>query len=503
MIPTPDIILNASISWWGVGTTLHALTVILVFIDRLRLRREPSSALLWVMVVWTFPVLGALLYLGFGVDRIDNQGFIKERMDRQLLAERQSREEETLPLAYWKAVHDSVDAEPESPVAREIHRSMNAILPDHPLLGGNQIEILVNGDEAFPRMAEAIRNARHHIHLQTFIFGNDAVGRQFLELLAAKAREGVQVRLLYDRFGSTPAILSALFRRYRNVPNMQINGWTQANPLRRQLQINLRNHRKITVIDGKTAFCGGMNLQEKHTTTPKHASIRDYAFLMKGPVVQELQYSFMRDWYFMTRENPEKLLNEEFFPKISARGDAKIRLLNSGPPAAERTIIADSLFSALVSARRQILLVTPYFVPGRDIVNAMRAAAMRGIDVRLVLPRDNNHVYAGWAARALYEDLLNAGVRVFERRPPFMHAKAALVDDTLAIIGTANLDVRSLYLNYETSLAVFDPDFANRLKQVVLEDIAASEEVNLQVWRQRPHSRQTLENLAFFMTPVL
>jgi cardiolipin synthase A/B len=480
----------------------HLAAFALVTLHCLRHRREPTSALLWIAIAWSLPVVGAVLYLAFGVNRVPTKGWHKHRSDQEFLSERRLREEEAMPLAYWRAVHEAVAAEPDAPFAHEINRVMDTILPDHPLLGGSAITTLVTGDEAYPPMLEAIRSARHHVHLQTFILDNDETGTKFLDALAKKAREGVTVRLLYDHFGSTHAWLHGLFRQYRGIECFRIASWTQANPIKRQFQINLRNHRKTLVVDGRAAFMGGLNISNVNVTQPDRPADRDYHFEIRGPMVQELQYSFLRDWYFMTDENPEVLLSQQHFPRIEPAGKALMRIVHGGPTA-EVEHITDVFFAMAGSARRQLLVVTPYLAPTADLIRAFRAAALRGVDVRLILPKDNNHVYAGMAGRALYDELLVTGVRIFERHGPFLHAKAMIADDAAAMVGTANLDVRSLRLNYETNLVVYDPTFVDALKRVIVEDLMLSEEVSLAQWRTRPLRQQMAENFCHLLTPML
>jgi cardiolipin synthase len=218
--------------------------------------------------------------------------------------------------------------------------------------------------------------------------------------------------------------------------------------------------------------------------------------------VSELQYTFLRDWYYITDEDPERLLCAEHFPRLEAQGKIPIRLINGGP-ASQLDEICDTVFACLVSAQKSILAVTPYFVPTSDIIQALRNAALRGVEVRIVVPEKNNHFYAGWAGRAYYEELLASGVRVYERRPPFMHAKALIVDDEVAMIGTANLDVRSLKLNFETNLMIYDQDFIDRLKRIMLEEVAISHELDLTLWRQRPLIQKMKENACSLLTPIL
>ncbi|MFA5206238.1 MAG: cardiolipin synthase [Lentisphaeria bacterium] len=500
--------------WWGLlggepawlwvtaAWSGHILVFLLVAMHLLRHRREPTSALFWLLLTWFLPLFGALAYLAFGIYRIPRKGSQKRAADVRFKAERRALEDGNMPLAFWRSAHEALTAEPEDPDLCVLNRAMDGILEDYPLLGGNTVEMLVDGDEAYPAMLAAIRAARHHIHLQTFILANDAVGREFLDALAAKARAGVRVRLLYDRFGSTYAVLGGLFRRYRNIPNMELAGWTQANLLKRQFQFNLRNHRKLLVVDGVVAFTGGVNIGEANCSQPGHPAIRDYHFRLTGPAVHELQFSFLRDWYYFTGAAAETLLVPEHFPASPSSGHARVRVVNSGP-ASEMEAIRDVFFLSIISARHRVLAMTPYFAPTADLLQAFRAAARRGVDVCLLMPQENNHPYSKLAGQAYYDDLLSAGVRIYERRPPFIHAKAMLIDDGLALVGSANLDIRSLRLNYETNLAIYDPATVLGLQQRLEDELAQSHEITLGQWRRRPHWRRSLENLCNLFSPVL
>jgi cardiolipin synthase len=481
-------------------SALHFTAFILVTLHCLQRRRNASATILWIFVAWSFPIIGPLIYLGFGVDRVNDRANLKFLADRRVLKARNTISD-VVSCAYW---NDLADA--HAPAANELEQSINsifdALLPDHPALAGNRIDPLLTGDEAYPEMLAAIRGATDHIHLQSFIIGNDAVSREFIDALAAKAAEGVQVRLLYDRFGSTSALFGGLFRRARKTPGFKVAGWTQANPFKRQFQINLRNHRKVLVVDGTVGFFGGINISAKNRTAPDVEPIRDYHFRVEGPLVQELQFAFMRDWYFITREPPDKLLARNFFPPVVKAGDIAARLVNSGPASIE-SLAAETFFNCTVLAKKQILAVTPYFVPNADLLRALRSAALRGVDVRLIVPKDNNHRYVKYASRALYDELLSAGVRIFERHPPFMHAKAFIIDGHCSIVGTANLDVRSLHLNYETCAAVYSTAFADRMKLIIHEDLDCSDEILQPDWQKRPRATRLLENFASLLTPVL
>ncbi len=493
---------SLNLTFWVVfSTALHLMTFAGVCLHALKRRRNASATILWIFVAWSFPGFGALLYLSFGIDRVPVKG-LENKVTNQLMMRK--RDEQHLDSSSFKAWHYDYRTESEQIkelFARQLNHAIDGLNPEHPLINGNRIEPLVCGDQAYPLMLQAIRSATDHIHMQSFIIANDPTGIQFLDALKAKAEEGVQVRLLFDRLGSTHAHLGGIFRKYR-IPNLKIRGWTQANPLKRQFQINLRNHRKNLIVDGKIAFFGGVNISSKNTDDDGSKAIRDYHFKVEGPFVHELQYSFLRDWFFMSEEPLSALLRPEHFPPNDPVGSVMARIIDSGPSAPPE-LIGDTFFNAIIMAQSQILIVTPYFVPTVDIIKALRSAARRGVDVRIIVPEKNNHRYSGMATKALYEELLEAGARIFHRPPPFIHAKAMVVDGILALVGTANIDVRSLELNYETTVLIFDEIAVNKLKLIVHEDIEQSSEIQLNEWLQRPAIQKLGENLCSLMTPVL
>ena len=488
--------------WLSWGAALHVLLFVLVLLHVLRHRRRADSTLLWLFVTWSLPVAGALLYAMFGVDRVPRVRWRRGVQRRvRMDGARRAATEDVLPAAYWQSM-GGAPATPGDEWTQALDRPMAATLDNFPLLGGNRIEPLLTGDEVFPRMREAIRAARHHIHLQSFIIGNDDVGREFMAAVAERAREGVRVRVLYDRFGSSHALWGGLFRKYRGVPNLSVAGWTQSNLFRKQLHFNLRNHRKVLVTDGETGFMGGVNLNAYSRSRAGEPAIQDYHFELRGPIVQELQYSFLRDWHVMTEEDPVELLSTEHFRRQPVAGEALARVVNSGP-SSDLQVAVDMFFNAVNAARKQVFIVTPYFLPSEDLLRALRLAALRGVRVYLVVPEKSNHWYTTWAARAMYEDLLEAGVRVFERRPPFIHAKAMTVDDRMAIVGSSNWDYRSLYSNYETSLAVYDAQFVMHLKLLMIEDLHESRELELAAFKNRPVAHRYLENACGLFAPLL
>ncbi|MEA2067606.1 MAG: cardiolipin synthase [Verrucomicrobiota bacterium] len=488
--------------WVVFSSALHLLAFTGVALHALQRRRNASATILWIFVAWSFPLFGPLLYISFGIDRVPGKGMATKAANQLMQLQRTKRHEESGPFIAWHLDYRTDTAKLENGQSRKLNMTIDVLNPEHPLLDGNRIEPLFGGDEAYPLMLQAIRAAKHHIHMQSFIIHRDGTGQMFLDALKTKAGEGVKVRLMFDTFGSTHAYLGGMFREYAKIPNLEIQGWTQANPLKRQFQINLRNHRKNLVVDGETAFFGGVNIAGENTTSNGRKAIRDYHFKVAGPLVHELQYSFLRDWFFMTEEPIDSLLNPRHFPKMKEAGEARARIIDSGPSAPPE-LVGEAFFNAIVMAQTQILIVTPYFVPTTDLLKALRSAARRGVDVCIVVPEKNNHRYAGMASKALYEELMSAGVRIFLRQPPFIHAKAMVVDDSIALVGTANLDVRSLELNYETTVLFEGQESVNKLKLMVVEDTSLSTELNLNEWLQRPSLQKLGENLCALMTPVL
>lgn len=484
---------------------IHLLAFVLATIHILQTKHEASSAILWIFINWSFPFFGLLLYLGFGVDRTTSRRKRFELSSRQMSKIR-ARMLELDPkggMIAWRQARENFLAQLEDPILNAINFAYDRINPDLVFLAGNHVTPLINGDEAYPEMLEAIDAAKHHIHVQTFIFANDDIGRRFMDRLAERARQGVHVRVLYDRFGSTRAHLSRFFSPYRSVPNMEISGFTQANIIRRQIQINLRNHRKIMVVDGTIGFVGGINFHNGHSSEFSFDQvIRDYHFKVTGPAVYQLQYSFLRDWHYMTDYSAQELLIPEHFPAVKTTGIDPIQVIMSGP-ISDYEAMADAYFTAMSLARHSITIITPYFVPSIDILRALRTAALRGAEVRIIVPAQNNHFYVGLATRSIFEYLLRSGVRIYERNPPFMHAKAMLVDNQIALVGSANIDNRSMRLNHETNIAVLGRAFADRLRPILEEEIRNSTEVQLLKFKERSAMVRMAENLCWLLSPML
>lgn len=476
----------------------HALLGGLLTLHVLRHKDRPVSAVLWMAVIWALPFLGALGYLSFGMDRVRRGAEARE--EARAIVARRARGHPTFERYAVDEAHPHALQPPVGPGAH-IFRATDPAVSRHRVLGGNRARLLVDGDEFYPALLSAIREARHTVHVQTYIFGRGEIGRRLREAFVDARRRGVDVRVLYDRFGSTWTHFSGFLQPARRA-GVEVRSISQANPLKGRFQVNLRNHRKVVVVDGKVGFVGGINFHDRNTSRNGGPEIHDYHVELVGPAVADLQFQFVEDWHFATGAAPAELLGEDCFPEMEPAGEARAQVVPGGPEAEGRGL-ADAFFGAIVAADESVVIVTPYFVPDEPIVQAIRYAALRGVDVRLILPGRSNHWYMGFAARKLYTPLLEAGVRIFERGPPFMHAKALLVDDVYGMLGSANLDYRSLHLNFETNVEVVDPEFVASLRRQVEAELEASREVSLEEHRGRPLPVELAENFCYLFQPML
>ena len=476
----------------SVATTYHIL--------RFK-HREAVSAVLWIFIAFSFPFLGPVLYFLFGINRVRMKGLRLEAARNHLL--RETGNQAALAL---KRRAENMQRHGVGGGSDEVMRATMALdrqLRDMPALSGNRIHLLRNGDEAYPAMLEALEQARGSIHLQTYIIRPDRIGKRFMEVLARKARQGVTVRFLYDRLGSSAAHLSGFFLEYQAQRNLQIHGYALVHPLKRRMQINLRNHRKLLVVDGKIGFLGGINIHDTNiSATGKGLGIHDYHFEVHGPAVSELQYCFLQDWYHTSDDAPEDLLREAYFPPQEACGDDFSRVVRSGPghdyEAGHR-----AFFTFIVMAQQSIRLLTPYFVPDGPLFTALANAAARGVDVCIIVPERNNHWYIHYATRSFFAPLLRAGVRIFERPSPFVHAKALLVDSCWAFVGSSNFDIRSFRLNFELNLEARGPFAEHDLSRALQEEMHGSREIRLEDFERRRSWEPLLENLCALASPLL
>jgi len=484
------------------GIVLLAISLAAAIHVLLTKDEEPVSAVLWLFIVFTFPLLGVVLYLFFGINRLQTRG-LRIRMANELVAGQRGDPMHRALSAYLAGQRRHTLA-PGNPAYDDVQRMLDRLLPDTVPLTGNRVELMVDGTSAYPRMLEAIRAARGTIHLQSYIFMADEAGRMLMAALHERAVAGVRVKVLYDSFGSLATVFPMfLHRRAWRHPNLAVRTFSQFS-LRTPWRVQLRNHRKLLVVDGKVAFIGGINISQDNDarlgSRPRH--IHDLHCRIGGPAVGELQFSFLRDWHYVSGEPPRELFREEHFPEHPEEGGTVVRVVASGP-GQEYEATAKVFHAAVALARESLWIINPYFIPDRAFWNALAMAVARGIDVRVVVPARNNHWYVQHAIRALCRQLLPRGVRIFEKHGPFSHAKAMLVDGAWAYMGSSNCDVRSFRLNYELDFMASESGFAAALRDQLLAEMGQSREVPFAEVAAVPLPRRLLENFCSLLTPVL
>jgi cardiolipin synthase len=363
-----------------------------------------------------------------------------------------------------------------------------------PLIAGNRVTLLFDGPATMREMMAAARAATNSINLETYIFDQDQVGNEFADVLIEKQRQGVAVNIMVDAVGAiaTPA---AFFERMR-AAGIRVLIFNPVNPAKAKgnWDLNNRNHRKLMVVDGRTAFTGGINISStyansslfrsrarKETADGSKVGWRDTHVKIEGPAVAPLQWSFVNQW---VQQEGGELPKADYFPALSPAGDKLIRVL-AGSPDGDSDIYK-ALMVAIQEAKKSIHITSAYFVPDQQIVDALAGAARRGVDVKLVLPGVSDHSMIRYAGQAFYDQLLKAGVKIFELQVAVLHAKTAVIDGAWSTIGSANIDRRSFLHNYELNVVVMDPAFGRDMESAFNEDLRDSKQVTLEQWKHRP-----------------
>ncbi len=424
-------------------------------------KRDTRSAVLWIGIVWLVPLLGPILYLALGVNRIRRRA-IKLAVHGTL--------GRTVPENLGEP--ETIGAEHLKLLARVVSR-----VTPNPLTTGNKVTPLVNGDEAFPAMLAAIDRARKSISLGTYIFDNDPSGQTFVRALQRAVERGVQVRVLVDAAGarySWPPISWKL--KHAKIPHAKFLPASVFTPWR-VATINLRNHRKVMVVDGHQAFTGGMNIRQGNVLAARpRKPVQDLHFLVEGPTVTQLQEAFANDWAFAAGEILEGYL---WFPEVKESGEVIARVIPDGPDG-DFDNLRLTLQAALAEAQSSVRILTPYFLPDNALIAALNLAALRGVRVDIILPAHNNLPFVHWASRAMWWQVLQRGCHVWLTPPPFDHSKLMIVDGHWVLLGSANWDARSLRLNFELNVECYSREFASRMEeQIIFRKLQGARETTL------------------------
>ena len=448
-------------------------------------KRDVRAAIGWTGLVWLVPVIGPAAYGLFGINRIKRRA---ARLRSNEAHPPPGRFEDDGTAEQLSARHPSL-----IPIARLVDQVTRS-----PLVPGNQVEPLVGGDEAYPDMLDSIDRASSSVALATYIFDNDRAGGRFVEALARAHERGVHVRVLIDGAGkrySVPPITRTL--RKRGIPT---SVFLESTMPWRNPYLNLRNHRKLLVVDGRTGYTGGLNIREGCVLSlrPKHP-VQDIHFRFQGPVVRQLLDTFVLDWAFT---DGEVLRGERWQASIQATGATHARGVPDGPDE-DFEAISQVLLGALSQAQRRVRICTPYFLPDATLIAALNTAAMRGVAVEIFVPAKCNLRFVQWAATAQADQMLQAGCRMYLTPPPFDHTKLMLVDEAWVFVGSANWDPRSLRLNFEFNVECYDERLSERLHEIIDGKLHAAAELTLAQLRQRPLPIQLRDGIMRLFSPYL
>lgn len=472
---------------WGdaFGTFFYIICLVVVLITIFTLildNRNPIKTMAWILVLFFFPVVGLVLYFFFG------RSTRKERLISRKRYIRLSKR----PMAEYQA-QESWQEEAGKPRLMTFFRKVNKALP----FAGNSVEVYTDGCSMLQSLMREIARARHHIHLQFYIFENDAVGRLLRDLLIDKAREGVKVRLLYDDVGCWK--VDNQFYDQMMCEGIEVQSFLKVRFPRFTSKVNYRNHRKIAIIDGRVGFIGGMNIAERYMRGFSWGIWRDTHVRLKGKAVYGLQTSFLTDWYAIDRT---LLTSAEYFPKMQEEGTAIAQIVTSDP-VGEWKDIMQGVVLAICNAQRYFYVQSPYFLPTEEVMNAFQTAALAGVDVRVMIPKRADTFLTHKGSLSYLDELMAAGVKVYLYRRGFLHSKLIVSDDEVASVGSANMDFRSFEHNFEANAFFYDRETALALKEIFLNDQRRCLLLSRKLWAMRSWKNKVTESVVRLLAPLL
>lgn len=482
-------------SLYTIGLSIYILILTGVIFKILFETYSTGKSLAYLLLCLFVPVAGIIFYLLFGVNYWKKKRYSKKMKEDGIMLQHIRNSIEVYDKATINARNN----------ATEQHAELSAMLLKDlgsPLTGTNHVTLLANGEKKFPELLTSVKTATHHIHIEYYIYECDDTGMPLIELLIEKAKQGVKVRFIYDDFGS-PGINLKLERRM-TAAGIEIHAFYKIKFYLLANRFNYRNHRKIIIIDGHTAFIGGINVSDRYVNNdiPGKLYWRDTHIKIEGPGVYYLQYLFISDWNFCCAEKKFIPDAKYFAAPESTKHKCFVQIAASGPDSPLPSILF-SVLQAINLAKKEILITTPYFIPGDSIMDALCMAALSGLNVKLLVPGISDSGFVNAASQSYYTRLLVAGVEVYLYKKGFVHAKTMVTDSSLSIVGTANMDHRSYELNFEVNAVVYDTAFGKEMTELFMQDLENAEKINKEQWLARSWGKQLPEKVARLFSPVL
>ncbi|MDQ0115244.1 cardiolipin synthase [Paenibacillus harenae] len=478
-------------AWLGWLVAALLLYIALLAVIMLMEHRKPAQMTAWLLIALLVPYLGFFAYFMLGRD------FRIRRMTKRF--EKRIRYDSAASSYFsHNQIHRMEDVGNDQLAEQKNLFGLLSKLAPFAITTGNQSEVLTNGEAAFEAILNAIEKAKHHIHLDYYTIRDDGIGRRFLRTLIRKAREGVEVRLVYDGIGSLH--LSENYLTELHAAGVHTSCFLPPRFAFYERRLNYRNHRKIVVVDGVVGFLGGINIGDEYLGKDKRLGFwRDTHLKLQGNAVHDLQRLFLNDWTFASQERLEE---QKYMPKHASSGKESVLIVPSEPGRNDQKIL-DVTFAAINAAKSRICISTPYFIPDPSLGMALKTAAQSGVDVKIIIPGIADTKLILLATLSYVQDMLDAGVKIYRYRKGFIHAKVMIIDRMLASIGTANMDMRSLYSNFELNAMLFDTVAIDRLFTDFQEDLNNSHQVHAQQFTKRPWKQKAAESLIHMLSPLL
>ncbi|MDC8002279.1 cardiolipin synthase [Aequorivita todarodis] len=484
-------------NWILIAEILYAFIVVLVCLRVVYDTQSTTKTLAYLLLIVFVPFIGIIFYFSIGVNYRKRKMYSKNLINNIELEKK--LEERIRRISNEVLTSETNGIKNFKKLATLVLNKALSPITEH-----NNVKLLLNGETKFPEVLEALKNAKHHIHIEYYIFDNDEIGRKIMDLMVEKSKEGIAVRFIYDDFGSRQ-IRKKQLRKLRDAgvavfPFYKIILIALAN------RLNYRNHRKIIVIDGSIGFVGGINVNDKyinHEDGKNTLFWRDTHLRIEGPAVAALQYVFMGDWNYCAGKKLKP--DNNFFPdfkQLKSNSKKIVQIAASGPDSYS-PLIHQTLLQAINLAKEEVLITTPYFIPGESIMDSLAIVAASGIKVKLLVPGISDSLLVNFAARSNYGRLLNAGAEIYLYQKGFVHAKTMVVDKQLAMVGTANMDIRSFDLNFEVNAIVYDTEIANELREAFFNDLKTATKIDAKAWNERSKMIQLTEKLAGLCSPLL
>lgn len=477
--------------FWRIFSLVFLITGIPVAIMIVLEKRSPYKTIAWILVLVLLPIFGVIFYLFFGQEyrkrKLFSRRGIKSLGKIRRLSLKQLRDFGQTNLHLSSTVFGKEN------IIRLLLNNSDALLTT-----GNQLKILNGAKETFQAIFEAIKNAKHHIHLEYYIFSDDKIGNQLKSLLIAKSLEGVEVRIIIDDVGSWSLKKDFITELKEN--GIALYPFMEVRFPRLTSRVNFRNHRKIAIIDGQIGFTGGINIADRYLEGVKNVGPwRDTHLQIEGDAVACLQVVFAADWYYVINEN---LTGDIYFPPFTEAQGVPVQISASGPDS-DWESIGQAIFAAITNASKKIYITTPYLMLPLQIDYALKTAALSNVDVRIIIPEKSDSIIPKWSSFSFVEELLEAGVKFYFYQGGFIHSKYIIVDDVFSTVGTTNLDFRSLETNFEVNAFMYDENFTGELMKTFNADLENSREIKLREWRHRPWHYKFRESLAHIASPML